>query len=56
MLILPEPKAAMGDPAYRLYGRSLCDAEACAREGEAAEMDEVPILYHTIDGAVLAHG
>ncbi len=55
LFVIPQPDVAMADAAGRLNAGRLDEDQGCPAEGEAAEVDEVPVLHHAIDGRVLAH-
>ena len=53
--VLPEAEIAVGNAGFGRDARGFDDDEAETAEGEAAEMDEVPVVGDAVTGHVLAH-
>jgi hypothetical protein len=55
LLVAPQARAAMGDPAVGLHRRGLDEHDPGAADGELAVMHEVPVVGEAVLRRVQAH-
>jgi hypothetical protein len=53
--VLPDPEIVRADPAVGLHGGGLGKRQAGAADGEATEVDQVPVVGESIGARVLTH-
>jgi hypothetical protein len=56
VVVGPDAEIARGDAAFRTDGGGFSEDHACAADGAAAEVDEMPVRGVAVHRAVLAHG
>ena len=56
LFVGPQAEVAIGDATFGRDGGRLEDDEAEAAEREPAQVREVPVIGHAVDGRILAHG